>query len=686
RLLDALRAFDSFLNEHLLWLRSSAPTHLEDLRQLPNEVRQLVSTAISSDLAPLFVDQVILSPLFWVALALAILLLWQHRRLIKLVEDTAKRLGKPTTDSFSYTLQALALTLIVALPLPLLLVVTGWQFQVAPQATDLSHALGASLYRTALHIYILRTLYALCLPRGLAAAHFRWPESSLALMRAELDRLTWIFVPASFIVRLAVDLNPGETGGTTARLAVLIGYAAVTFFLYRVLHPKQGVLAHLRLRQGNKGLLFRTYPIWYLLLLACPPALVSLALAGFMYSAAVLSFMYLYTLWMILGLVLLHALVRRWLLVVRRRLVYEAALERRKAAIAARQAEAAGSDAEEDAAMRFEEPEVDLTALSHESEELVKIATVAAVLLGVYMIWSSVLPALRIFDDITLWHYTVTLDGEDQRLPVTLADIGLALIYVIAIAVLAKRLPSVLEIILLQRFDMSSGSRYTAITLTNYGIIAVGILLVFNTIGAQWSQLQWLVAALGVGIGFGLQEIVANFISGLIILFERPIRVGDIVTVGDTDGLVTKIRIRATTIRNWDRKELLVPNKEFITGRLLNWSLSDQITRIVIVAGIAYGSDVDKALALMNEAAEEHENVLDDPPPIVTFEGFGDNALTLILRAFVESIDHRLSTTTDLHKAINRKFEQAGIVIAFPQRDLHIDNREPLRISIEEAG
>jgi potassium efflux system protein len=232
---------------------------------------------------------------------------------------------------------------------------------------------------------------------------------------------------------------------------------------------------------------------------------------------------------------------------------------------------------------------------------------------------------------------------------------------------------------------MSSGSRYTVTTLSTYIIIALGILLVFNTIGAQWSQLQWLVAALGVGIGFGLQEIVANFISGLIILFERPIRVGDVVTVGDTDGLVTKIQIRATTIRNWDRKELLVPNKEFITGRLLNWSLSDQITRIVVVAGVAYGSDVDKALALMKEAALEHENVLDDPAPIITFEGFGDNALTLILRAFIDSIDHRLSTMTELHKAVNRKFEQAGIVIAFPQRDLHLDNREPLRVSLEKG-
>ncbi len=215
--------------------------------------------------------------------------------------------------------------------------------------------------------------------------------------------------------------------------------------------------------------------------------------------------------------------------------------------------------------------------------------------------------------------------------------------------------------------------------------MAVGVGLVLSTLGVRWSQFQWLVAALGVGIGFGLQEIVANFISGLIMLFERPVRVGDIVTVGETDGVVTRIQIRATTIRGWDRKELVVPNKEFITGRLLNWTLSDQVTRIMVLVGVAYGTDVDRALALMREAAEENEHVLGDPSPVLTFEGFGDNALNLILRAYVGSIDHRLATITALHKAINAKFEQAGISIAFPQRDLHLGAREPLRVRIEDG-
>jgi potassium efflux system protein len=126
------------------------------------------------------------------------------------------------------------------------------------------------------------------------------------------------------------------------------------------------------------------------------------------------------------------------------------------------------------------------------------------------------------------------------------------------------------------------------------------------------------------------------------------------------------------------------PDHEFVTGRLLNWSLSDQMTRVVVVAGVAYGSDVDKALALMREAAEEHEHVLDDPPPVLSFEGFGDNALTLILRAYLSSIDDRIATITDLHKAINRKFADAGIVIAFPQRDVHLDTSKPLQVELRQ--
>jgi len=183
---------------------------------------------------------------------------------------------------------------------------------------------------------------------------------------------------------------------------------------------------------------------------------------------------------------------------------------------------------------------------------------------------------------------------------------------------------------------------------------------------------EWLVAALTVGLGFGLQEIFANFVSGLILLFERPIRIGDTVTVGTTTGTVTRIRTRATTITDWDRKELIIPNKSFVTGDVVNWTLSDPITRLTIRVGVAYGSDVELIEQLMRELAEEHPLVLDDPAPIVFFCGFGDSALSFELRVFFKDVLKRTALTHELNKAINERFARHGIEIAFPQRDIHV--------------
>jgi potassium efflux system protein len=193
------------------------------------------------------------------------------------------------------------------------------------------------------------------------------------------------------------------------------------------------------------------------------------------------------------------------------------------------------------------------------------------------------------------------------------------------------------------------------------------------------------VAALGVGIGFGLQEIVAHFTSGLIILFERPIRVGDAVTVGDVSGMVSKIRIRATSITGWDRKELIVPNKEFITGRLVNWTLSDTVIRVEIPVGIAYGSDTEKATELLLQVARSHPKVLKEPAPVVLFLAFGSSSLDFELRAYT-NFESVLSLRHDLHMAVDKAFREAGIEIAFPQQDLHIRSLEDfLPLTTSEA-
>lgn len=233
-------------------------------------------------------------------------------------------------------------------------------------------------------------------------------------------------------------------------------------------------------------------------------------------------------------------------------------------------------------------------------------------------------------------------------------------------------LPGLLELAVLRARSLETGTRYAITTLSKYLLTAVGLALMCGVLRVDWAKFGWIAAALSVGLGFGLQEVVANFVCGIILLFEQPIRVGDIVTIEGTTGTVTRIRMRATTITNWDRHELVVPNKTLITNTLLNWTLSATVNRVNISVGVAYGSDTEQARQVLLDVAADHPLILDDPPPMATFEQFADSSLLLTLRAFLPDLDNRLGTITDLHTEIDRRFAKAGIEISFPQRDLHL--------------
>ena len=467
----------------------------------------------------------------------------------------------------------------------------------------------------------------------------------------------------------------------------MVAAGAFTVLLVRLFTPEGGILQSY-MRQYPRALLTRTGPVLLVLLASFVPILVVLWLVGYSYSAFILAGSFIHSFWFILSLKVLHDLVSHWLKMGYRRLAYRDAIERRDAAREARRASKEAGEVSagfEETDYEIEEQQVDFAELNNNSRILLRVVVLFTAGFWMWLIWAPVIPALSVLDEIVLWSKSSMVNGEPIQAPVTLMHIFIAVLVGIATGVLAKGMPSLVELVLLRGTNLTSGGRYTAKTLLRYTIIGVGSIMAITLLGISWSKAQWLVAALGVGIGFGLQEIVANFISGLVILFERPIRVGDVVTVGETSGVVTRIRIRATTIRDWDRKELLVPNKEFITSRLLNWSLSDEITREVISFGIAYGSDVDLAIKLAEEAAREHPVVLDDPAPFVIFENFGDNALNLTLRVYLPSLEYRVVTSSELQIAINRKFNDAGIVIAFPQRDVHLDTSKPLDIRLQPA-
>ena len=684
-LMDTVEAYNAFLGERLLWVRSAPPPSLALLATFPAQVYELIAPAHWLEVFKILLFQLEHSVNLWLALILFALLLWKTQWMRNTLQDAGKKVIKPRSDQFRYTLRTLALTLLLAAPWPLLLAMVGWELQTSLETTEFARAVAHGLLLLSPAFLYLRAFRTMCLPRGLAEAHFRWPKESLQPLRYELRRLMFTFLPTAFVAVVVINHNIASFGGGLGRLSFALMMLSLMVFFYRMFGANQKILQPL-LEHHPNGTLARTRYIWLSLAMLLPALLTGLAGSGFLYTAGVLTGSLIDTLWLTLGFIVIHQLAVRWLLMTRRKLAFEAAIERRKAVLEAKRSSETDEGDGEESEYLYEEPEIDLFALNEESRKLLNTILPLLSIVGLWFIWSDVLPAFAFLDNVSLWHSTEVVAGEEKPVPVTLADLFLAVLIVIVTVVASRRFPALLEIIMLQRFSISSGGRYAATALSRYSIAAIGTLLAFGTIGASWSKIQWLAAALTVGIGFGLQEIVANFISGIIILFERPIRVGDVITVGDTDGVVTRIQIRATTIRNWDRQELLVPNKEFITGRLLNWSLSDQTTRLKVPVGVAYGSDVEKAMLLMNEAAVEDERVIEEPRPSIIFEAFGDNTLNLVLRCFVGTQDDRMPTLTRLHAAINRKFNDAGITIAFPQRDVHLDTSQPLDIRISHSN
>ncbi len=227
----------------------------------------------------------------------------------------------------------------------------------------------------------------------------------------------------------------------------------------------------------------------------------------------------------------------------------------------------------------------------------------------------------------------------------------------------------------LKMTSMAQGARDALVTITGYIMFLIAVMAGLSAAGFAFGNIAIVAGALSVGIGFGLQSIVNNFVSGLIILFERPIRKGDWIAVGNTEGIVKDIQIRSTRIQTFDRCDVIVPNSELISNQVTNWVLSSKSGRATIPVGVAYGTDTEKVHDVLLSIAEENEHVVKTgtvPKPVVLFREFGDSSLNFELRIFLHNVEDRLSIISEINFAIDKAFRREGIEIPFPQRDLHV--------------
>lgn len=213
--------------------------------------------------------------------------------------------------------------------------------------------------------------------------------------------------------------------------------------------------------------------------------------------------------------------------------------------------------------------------------------------------------------------------------------------------------------------------------LSHYALVLIGFVTAMTMAGIELQNFAILAGAFGIGIGFGLQDIVNNFVSGLILLFERPVKVGDAVIIDGQWGAINKIGLRSTVVETWDHSELIVPNSQMISEKVMNWTLSSNVSRITITVGVRYGSDLKKVIDILNRIGDGHPAVVENPAPSAIFTEFGDSSINFELRVWVDDIKHRLTVISDLGLAIDQAFKKAHIEIPFPQRDLHLRSVDP---------
>lgn len=710
KLLDLTEKYAAYVDERVLWIRTGSIFGSAQTSRAIANSSWLVDQANWSKVLEALQVNFQREPLPY-AFALAGFLLWIASRwsLHSRLRTIGMGAASPACREMFPTLQAIVLTVMLASFVPVTLGFFSWRLDHCSSTSKFVHAVALGLRRAAVFAASMELLRLIVIRGGLAEKHFDWSEPALVRLRRHL----YWFVPTGIalvgIVGMIEATSDEQRLDSLGRVDYLLFAGLLAFFCHRAFPRLEQVAAaapagpavpqdprrNTDLSAEDEVWVNRFARFGSFLSVAIPLGLLLLCWSGYFYTALQLTWRLQSSTWLVLGLVLLRGTVRRWITLERRRMAVLQAEELQAIVGASKDP---GTDAHSPFLFpRWTWPDfrLNLTQIVTQVRSLLDTGLLTLAAIGLWFIWADVTPALNILDRFTLWQTTIeevvpvagpAKDGNEKAavqtvqvvkraVPITVANLGLALL-ILSIAMIAGRnVPGLVEVILLEHLSVDAGIRFATTCLVRYAIFTTGVVLAFHEIGIGWNSVQWLVAAASVGLGFGLQEIFANFVSGIILLFERPMRVGDVITIGDTTGTVSRIRFRATTIVDGDRKELIVPNKSFITGNLLNWTLSDSVNRVAVKVGVAYGSNPNQVRELLLKIASEHPSLLKDPAPTASLEELGDSALIFQMRAFLPTLKDRQRATHELNTMIHDRFKAAGIDIPFPQQEVTLNMR-----------
>ena len=674
-LLEKTEKLQTLLDENLLWVRSLPAIDLSFPRKVALGTFQFFSPRNFSFVGQEFLRMVTRYIFILIGFLVLTAMVYRFRPTVRAdVDRRASLVGRVKEDHAWHTPAVIASGLFNSLPLPLIFLLLSILFKLSDNPDRLIQGLGTGFGFLSAYALLFGAWVRWDRENGLFNAHFKLPDSLRIVIGRNLRWFVPVMCTVSFLLAVTSDLGDENITEGFSVLVFILTAISVMVFSGRILLARKRDVSNFG---DEPSQLVRFRGLIAVALIGVPLVTIGMTVAGYYESANQLLFRLLMTGALVLLTYVIYGAIRRAIVVAQRQLKYRQALEKRESELRARRekeiAEERGEELPPPPPVNTEE--IDVITLTRQSSKLLQTLVLLVFAALLWMIWSPLLPALSIFDGFEVWTYrTGALDADRNPIEIAVSvwDIFRSLIILILTFIAARNLPGFLEIFVLNRMGVDPGTRYAVTTILGYIIIGTGIIIGFNQLGLQWSQLRWIATGLSVGIGFGLQKIIANFISGLIILFERPIRIGDYVTIGDQSGTVSRIQIRATTLKDLDNLEILIPNEALISERVTNWTLSSSVTRLIVPVGIAYGSDTDAAREIMLNAVRDLPKVLNTPSPNVLFMGFGDSSLDFEVRVFLSTFDDRVPMTHVVLTEINKALEAANISIPFPQRDLNI--------------
>ncbi|MBS4699106.1 mechanosensitive channel MscK [Aeromonas media] len=641
------------LQQHIFWVSSNKPIDGKWFINWPGHAYKQVSDLVLKPDWQGWGDMLLaVSLLAFPLLLVGGLLLWKRPTLVKRQQRIAKDLGRFRQDSQWHTPRALLYTVLQRLPGTLFILAAGLLLAYCGLLSP--HLIFQITLNLALGYLVFSVYLSVMRPGGIGESHFRIPRDELQAKRTSMRYLWLPLLPLIMLSTKAV-VEPSSLGNDVIGQALTMLLLGLTAYLVFPIS-----------RARIKGEASMQKSLIAIALALAPVALIVLAALGYYYTALKLTGRLIESFYLIIIWSLVYRTALRGLELAARRLAYRRAVAKRE--------HKSSEDAE--GGESIEEQPMDLEDVSQQSLRLTR--TVLMLIFGVafYWLWSDLVAVFSYLDSMVLWHRSEGTGANAVLFPISLSDVLIGFLLLGGAWSLARNLPGLLEVLVLSKLNLAQGTAYAITTMLNYVLIGFGSLTALSMMGVQWDKLQWVAGGLSVGIGFGMKEILSNFVSGIIILFERPVRIGDTVTIGSFSGTVSRIRIRATTLTDFDRKEVIIPNQQLMTERLINWSLSDTVTRVIVRVGVAYGSDLELTRTLLKQAADENSRVLKDPAPIVYFLTFGASTLDHELRFFVSELGDRNPAVDELNRKIDQLFRENGIEIAFNQMDVYIKNMQ----------